>query len=231
MKIGVLDLCIWLEEYQHDQDKFGDLLAKWAGRDLDAEYSVIYVREGQSLPNVNAFDGYILSGSELGVYDEADWMQPLRDWLLAAKEAGKPLFGVCFGHQIMADVFGGKAEKTGEAEIGVRAFKIEGQNVTGHVWHQDQVTKVPPGAKVIGRADYCPVAALAYDFPAMSVQFHPEYAPDYVSTFLERSKGQVLTEEDTERAIAQFDASTVEADLFAKQAGDFFRAHLGGGAS
>ena len=118
MKIGVLDLCIWLEEYQHDQEKFGDLLAIWAARDLQAEYSVIYVREGDPLPDVEAFDGYILSGSELGVYDEADWMQPLRDWLEAAKKANKPLFGVCFGHQIMADVFGGKAEKVGDAEIG-----------------------------------------------------------------------------------------------------------------
>lgn len=226
MKIGVIDLCIWLEEYQHDQAKFGELLATWAGRDLKADYTVIYVREGDPLPVVNAYDGYILSGSELGVYDDADWMQPLRDWLKDAKQAGKPLFGVCFGHQIMADVFGGKAEKTGEAEIGVRAFEIEGETVTGHVWHQDQVTQVPPGATVIGKADYCPVAALSYDFPAMSVQFHPEYAPDYVSTFLRRSKGEVLTEDDSDKAIAQFDASDVSGDLFAKQAGDFFRAHL-----
>lgn len=227
MRIGVLDLCIWLEEYQHDQAKFGDLLATWVSRDLtEAETAVIYVREGQPLPDLDAFDGYILSGSELGVYDDADWMQPLRDWLLAAKKAQKPLFGVCFGHQIMADVFGGKAEKIGEAEIGVRAFEIGDETVTGHVWHQDQVTKVPPGAEVIGSADYCPVAALAYDFAAMSVQFHPEYAPEYVSTFLERSKGEILSAEDTEKAVAQFDASDVEADLFAKQAGDFFRAHL-----
>jgi len=231
VKIGVIDLCIWLEEYQHDQAKFGELLAEWAGRDLKADYAVIYVREREPLPDVAAFDGYILSGSELGVYDDADWMQPLRDWLIKAKEAGKPLFGVCFGHQIMADVFGGKAEKVGPEEIGVRAFEIDGQTVTGHVWHQDQVTKVPPGAEVIGKADYCPVAALAYDFPAMSVQFHPEYAPDYVSTFLKRSKGEVLSDDDTDKAVAQFDASDVEADLFAKQAGDFFRAHLGGGAS
>lgn len=231
MKIGVLDLCIWLEKYQHDQAKFGDLLAAWAGRDLQADYHVIYVREGDPLPDVDAFDGYILSGSELGVYDDADWMQPLRDWLVQAKEAGKPLFGVCFGHQIMADVFGGKAEKVGREEVGVRAFEINGETVTGHVWHQDQVTQVPPGAQVIGKADYCPVAALAYDFPAMSVQFHPEYAPDYVSTFLERSRGEVLSDEDTDKAVAQFDASDVEADLFARQAGDFFRAHLTRGAS
>lgn len=227
MKIAVLDLCVWLEEYQHDQERFGDLLAKWAGRDLpEATFTVIYVVDGDLLPAVDDYDGYVISGSDVGVYDDTPWMAPLRAWLLEARAAQKPVFGVCFGHQIMADVFGGKAEKVGPPEVGVRTFDIGGEAVTGHVWHQDQVTQVPPGARVIGSADYCPVAALSYDFPAMSVQFHPEYAPDYVSTFLRRSRGQVLSEEETDKAVAQFDASDVSADLFAKQAGDFFRGAL-----
>ena len=227
MRIAVLDFCVWLPEYQSDQARFGALLAAWASRGMpDADFTIIDIGEGEPFPAPQDFDGYIISGSEKGVYDDAPWMQPLRDWLVAARNLGKPMFGVCFGHQIMADVFGGKAEKVGPAEVGVRAFEIGGQTVTGHVWHQDQVTKLPPGAKIIGKADYCPIAALAYDFPAMSVQFHPEYSGDYVATFLRRSRGEVLSEEETDVAVAQFDASTVSADLFAQQAGDFFRAHL-----
>jgi len=227
VRIAVLDLCVWLPEYQHDQAKFGELLAVWAGRNLpEASFAVIDVVEGAPFPAPDDYDCYVISGSDKGVYDETAWMQPLRDWLISARAANKPLFGVCFGHQIMADVFGGKAEKVGPPEIGVRAFDIEGESVTGHVWHQDQVTQVPPGAKVIGKADYCPVAALAYDFPAMSVQFHPEYAPEYVSTFLRRARGKVLGTEEADKAVAEFDSSNVSADLFAQQAGDFFRAHL-----
>lgn len=228
MKLAVLDLCVWLEEYQYDQAKFGPVLATWVKRGLPAaDLTVIYVVEGESLPHVEDFDGYVLSGSDIGVYDEAPWMEPLRGFLIEAKAAGKPIFGVCFGHQIMADVFGGKAEKVGPAEVGVRSFEMDGKTVTGHVWHQDQVTQTPPGAKVIGSADYCPVAALAYDFPAMSVQFHPEYPPEYVSTFLRRSRGKVLSEAVTDDAVAQFDASDVQGDLFAEQMGDFFRGALG----
>ncbi len=232
MRIAILDLCVWLSEYQHDQAKFGDLLASWAERDLpDAAFSVIYVVEGDPLPAPQDYDGYILSGSDKGVYDDTPWMQPLRDWLIAARAAAKPMFGVCFGHQIMADVFGGKAEKVGAPEIGVRSFDVDGKMVTGHVWHQDQVTQVPPGATVIGKADYCPVAALAYDFPAMSVQFHPEYSADYVATFLRRGRGEVLPDDVTDAAVAQFDKSQVSADLFARQVGDFFRASQNGQGS
>ena len=229
MKLAVLDLCIWLPEYQSGQAKFGEVLADWAARGLpEAEFTVLDVVEGDPLPAPEEFDGYILSGSDKGVYDDTPWMQPLRDFLIAAKQAEKPLFGVCFGHQIMAEVFGGKAEKVGDPVVGVRAFDVDGKDAPAHVWHQDQVTKIPSGAKVIASADYCPVAALAYDFPAMSVQFHPEYTPEYVSTFLRRSRGAVLGEEETDKAVSELAASDVSVDLFAKQAGDFFRAALYG---
>ena len=229
MHIAVFDLCVWLPEYQSDQAKFGDVIAAWARRGLpDAAFTVIYVEQGQSLPDVDAFDGYILSGSDKGVYDDAPWMDPLRAFLLKAKELRKPLFGICFGHQLMAEVFGGKAEKVGEAEVGVREFELEGVLHKGHVWHQDQVTEVPPDARVIGSASYCPVAALSYEFPAMSVQFHPEYPPDYVSTFLTRSRGKVLSEKATDDAVAQFDASEVQADLFAQEISTFFNREING---
>ncbi len=226
MKLAILDLCIWLPEYQSGQAKFGDVLATWAARGVpDADLHVIDVVEGDTLPDINAYDGYILSGSDKGVYDDAPWMDDLRVFLNAARDAQKPLFGVCFGHQIMAEVFGGKAEKVGDAEVGVRAFEIDGIQHNGHVWHQDQVTKVPPDATVIASADYCPVGALAYDFPAMSVQFHPEYPADYVSTFLRRSRGAILSAEQGDAAIEELDQSDVSADLFSQQMGDFFRSH------
>ena len=227
MRIAVLDFCVWLEDYQWDQKRFGPMVVDWVRRGLpDAALEVIDIGAGDPLPKPGSFDGYVLTGSEQGVYDDTPWMQPLRDWLVETRDAGKPIFGICFGHQIMADTFGGKAEKTGPAEVGVRSFDVDGVTVTGHVWHQDQVTKVPPGAEVIGSADYCPVAALAYEFPAMSVQFHPEYPPDYVSTFLRRSRGEVLSAEETDAAVAQFDASDVSPDLYAKELGKFFREAL-----
>jgi len=179
VKLAVLDLSYWPPEYMSGAPKFGVVLAKWVARGVpEAEIEVIDIVEGDPLPSIERYDGYVISGSDKGVYDEATWMQPLRDFLVSAKEAGKPLFGVCFGHQIMADVFGGRAEKVSEPVVGVQHFEINGDVQPGHVWHQDQVTQVPPGAAVIASAPYCPVAALDYDFPAMSVQWHPEYSAE-----------------------------------------------------
>ncbi len=229
MRLAVLDLCKWLPEFQQGQDKFGDVTADYVKRALpEAELAVVAIVEGADFPNVDAFDGYILTGSDKGVYDAAPWMAPLRAFLLAAKDSGKPLFGICFGHQVMADVFGGKAEKVSAPEVGVRTYDIPGGgSVTGHAWHQDQVTQVPPGAEVTASAAYCPVAALSYEFPALSVQFHPEYAPDYLTRFLSRSRGEVLGEEHTDTAVAEIEAGNVRPDLFTRDVGDFFRAAIG----
>ncbi|MEW9922036.1 type 1 glutamine amidotransferase [Marimonas sp. MJW-29] len=227
MKLAVLDLCVWLPEYQWDQDRFGDIVANWLRQELpEADMEVIQIVEGAELPAPHAYDGYILSGSDKGVYDDTPWMGPLRSFLQEARDHRSPLLGICFGHQIMADVFGGKAEKVGPPEVGVRTFDMEGTSVGAHVWHQDQVTRMPPGASVIAAAPYCPVAGLSYDFPALSVQFHPEYTADYVATFLRRSRGKVLSEAETDQAMEQLDASTVVPDLFAARAAAFFREAL-----
>lgn len=225
MKIAVLDLSYWPPEYMSGQPKFGEVLRDWLARGLsEADFAVVDVVEGAPLPEVEDFDGFVISGSDKGVYDDTPWMEPLRVFLRAARDAGKPLLGVCFGHQIMADAFGGLAEKVGPPAVGVRSYDLEGQTVIAHAWHQDQVTEVPPGAAVIASAPYCPVAGLSYDFPALSVQFHPEYSAGYMGGFLRRSRGQVLSEAETDTALAQIDGADVAPDLFAERAGEMFRA-------
>lgn len=208
------------------EPRFGEVLAAWVARGLpEADLPVIDVVGGAPLPDVGAHDGYVISGSDKGVYDDAPWMLPLRAFLTDARDAGKPLLGICFGHQIMADVFGGKAEKIGPPVVGVRAFDLLGQSTAAHVWHQDQVTHAPPDARVFATSDYCPFAGLAYDFPALSVQFHPEYGPEYMGGFLRRSRGDILSEAQTDAALDELASGGVALELFADPAGAFFRAH------
>lgn len=196
VRIAILDLTDLPKEFGRSA-KVGDLIGDWLQPAMPCDdLTIVHVAIGAPVPDISEFDGFVLSGSELGVYDTPPWMDALRALILSAQENQVPLFGICFGHQIMADTLGGKAELVSAGNvIGTRRFQIDGTLTDAHVWHQDQVVKVPQGATVIGRADYCPVAVLAYDFPAMSVQFHPEYSRDFLDGAIVTCTGTLLDPE------------------------------------
>ena len=153
-------------------------------------------------------------------------MAPLRNLLLKTKQARKPIYGICFGHQIMADTFGGKAEMSQIGNVvGARQFDFQGKLNDVYVWHRDQVTSAPPDAHVTATAGYCAVGALSYNFPAASVQFHPEYTELHLRKMFELASGYFLTTEDVNAAIASFKNVEIDGKLFAAEAADFFRTH------
>jgi len=228
MRIIVLDLT------GHPMPLFGGLpragtqIISWLSVELpEADfYSVSVEVDNEGLPELDSFDGLIVSGSEHGVYDNRPWMAPLRNLLLETKKAGKPIYGICFGHQIMADTFGGKAEKSQIGNVvGARQFDFQGKFADVYVWHRDQVTSVPPEAHVTASAGYCAVGALSYDFPAKSVQFHPEYTEANLRKMFERSVNCFLTSEEAEAAIASFKNVNIDQGSFATEAANFFRIH------
>ena len=228
MRIIVLDLT------GHPMPLFGGLpragtqIISWLSVELpEADfYSVSVEVDNEGLPELDSFDGLIVSGSEHGVYDNRPWMAPLRNLLLETKKAGKPIYGICFGHQIMADTFGGKAEKSQIGNVvGARQFDFQGKLSDVYVWHLDQVTIVPPEAHVTATAGYCAVGALSYYFPAKSVQFHPEYTEANLRKMFERSVDCFLTSEEAEAAIASFKNVNIDQGSFATEAANFFRIH------
>jgi GMP synthase-like glutamine amidotransferase len=182
LRIAILDCCCPNPPELAEYGPVGDVLADWLRPHLaDAVMRRVDVWGGERLPAAGEYDGVVVSGSEAGVYDDTAWMAPLRRFLLEARAAGKPVLGICFGHQLMADTYGGKAERApGGYAAGAARFDWQGEKFDAFVLHGDQVTEVPPGAVVTCAAPHCPVGGLAYDFPAMSFQFHPEYDRDYV---------------------------------------------------
>lgn len=198
----------------------GEVIETWLARALPSDgLTVIPVAEGAALPEVAMFDSYLISGSEMGVYDETPWMKAARDFLLSAREAGKPLFGICFGHQLMADTFGGKAELSDAGErVGIEHFAFNGDTFAAHVWHRDQVTELPPGARIAGDADYCPYGILEYEFGAASIQFHPEIDHAYFDEAVLRLSGNHFTEQRAVEIRAAIASGSVAPDLFAEQA-------------
>lgn len=227
MRIAVLDLTAQSSPLFDGVPRAGEEIKHWL-RHGKAGFSIeiVDIAHGADMPLPDQFDGYVIGGSEFGVYDDTPWMRPLRRFLKAARAVEKPLFGICFGHQIMADTFGGKAEKSALGyQIGTREFQKDDRRFQANVWHQDQVTKVPPGARVVCRADYCPVGALTYDFPAMSVQFHPEYTSARLRQLFALGRDRFINAADADAAIASFENTSVDPALMAADTGRFFEGH------
>ena len=82
---------------------------RWFGRALGAaaQLSIVSISNGARLPDVGQFDAIVLGGTFHGVHDGRPWQLRLRAWLQAHRNTGKPLLGICGGHQAMAVVAGG----------------------------------------------------------------------------------------------------------------------------
>lgn len=166
----------------------------------------------EPLPPPDAQDAVVISGSRFGVYEEAPWMLQLERFIHALVDARVPLFGICFGHQIIAKALGGRVEMseqgwglgTKEYQLGPITSQLSG-TLSAHAVHQDQVVKLPEGARILGGNDHCPFAILGYENkPIASVQFHPEFTQNYLSDLLPVLK---------ERGVQSEIVSTAETSL------------------
>lgn len=225
MHIVVYD-CVTGDALTEKYGRTGPLVIEWIDSYLpEATFSAVHIAGNEALPTPEDVDGIIISGSEKGVYDNTPWMQPLRENLELMRTAGVAMFGICFGHQIMADVFGGKAIKSDKGFVtGTRQFNDRGVNVNAYLAHQDQVVDIPPNAEVIASAAHCPVAALSYDFPAMSVQFHPEYSGEFAKDLIDMFGAELMSPEQLQAARDSLSAEA-EDKLWCKEVAEFFRKH------
>lgn len=144
--------------------------------------------------SANDADGWLISGSKHGTYDDLPFIAPLEDFIRDIYAAGVPLVGICFGHQIMAQALGGRSEKfDGGWSVGNVDYQFDdGTALAMNAWHQDQVITPPPDTRTIASTDFCKHAALAYKGRAMSVQPHPEFEAGDVELLLDlRAQGVV----------------------------------------
>jgi GMP synthase (glutamine-hydrolysing) len=121
----------------------------------------------------------VLSGGPSSVYEPGS---PSLD--AGILELGVPVFGICYGFQVMAQTLGGTVAQTGGREYGATAMHlanahplVAGQPADQTVWmsHGDQVSVAPAGFEVVASTEATPVAAFANDAKRMyGVQWHPE---------------------------------------------------------
>ncbi|MGP1356619.1 type 1 glutamine amidotransferase [Roseicyclus sp.] len=205
MIIGILQTGHVPEEISAQQGEYSDMFRRLLGG-RGFEFRVFDVVDMDFPEGPEAADGWVITGSRHGAYEDHPWIPPLEELIRGIRDAGRPLVGVCFGHQIIAQALGGKVIKyPGGWAVGLRRYRIGGREVSLHAWHQDQVVELPPGATVLGDSEMTAHAVLAIGERILTIQPHPEF-------------GRPVVE-----GLIAYRSATVEPDLVAKAA-----ASLGG---
>lgn len=203
MKIGILETGQLRDEMVGRFDPYPVMFERFIGlAGDDFEFEAFCVIGGEMPPSIHACDGWLITGSRHGVYDELEWMAPLQDFIRELASTQIPLVGVCFGHQIIAEALGGKVVKSEKGwGVGLHQYQIEQahswmetepQQVNVYAYHQDQVVKCPALAQVFLSSEFCPFAGLSYGDSIISVQAHPEFAAAFENFLLETYGSAVL---------------------------------------
>ncbi|MBE0448767.1 MAG: type 1 glutamine amidotransferase [Actinobacteria bacterium] len=127
--------------------------------------------------------GLVVGGGLPSVNDPKRWISDEIELVQRAIVSRIPILGICFGHQLIAKVFGTEVVRR-ELRAGFADIeKVEDDPIfsglpsrwRSSVYHRDQVESVPEGFRLIATAGYCAVQAMRHsELPIWTVQFHPE---------------------------------------------------------
>jgi GMP synthase (glutamine-hydrolysing) len=173
-------------------------------RELDAPVTAYKPSEGEFPPRVGEgvpFDAAVISGSQTAVYDADEWITTTETWVREAVEAGLPVLGLCWGHQLLARAVGGDVDPMGGYELGYATvdllddgtddplFEGVGPSFVAFETHSDEVTRLPATASVLAETDRALQAFRVGN--AWGVQFHPEYDLDTARWVTENKRGHL----------------------------------------
>ena len=166
----------------------------------------IYMTIGGELPqDLDEQDAFMITGSPLSVLDEHIFSEDLLEFIRRCDAAKKPLMGACFGHQAIAMALGGKVEKSPTGyNVGIENTVFSARKpwmtpvrdqLPMYVFHEDQVTELPPGCELLGSSNKCPIASFAKGDHIFTTQSHPEFTHDFMACVLRFTESKMPTED------------------------------------
>lgn len=194
MKIAILDADILYDSLRPDYGSYGRMFEHLLGPvTRDWQLTVYCVINGQYPADPAQYDGFLITGSKYDSFASDDWIVTLRQYAQALYELGKPMVGVCFGHQLLAHALGGRAGRSDAGwGLGVMQYRLEQapafvdnrSAVNLIVSHRDQVLALPAPAQRLLSNDFCPNAAFYIPGRVLAIQGHPEFSVAYARALL-----------------------------------------------
>lgn len=173
-----------------------------------------HVHDGDPLPAVRDFAGVLITGSGAMVTERLDWSERCAGWLRDAAEAGHPLFGICYGHQLIAHALGGEVDynprgrEMGTVPVSTLPAAAEdplfaglGEDFAAHATHLQTVVAPPPAATVLARSGLDDCQAFRWGDAAWGVQFHPEFSTGIMRGYIQARSEALASEGSCHQAM------------------------------
>ncbi|MFT3710064.1 MAG: gamma-glutamyl-gamma-aminobutyrate hydrolase family protein [Archangium sp.] len=186
----------------------------WFERAAGAQMKPVELHAGESPPSARGFDAVIMTGSPMTVTGEPlDWMKRAADFLVETAEQGTPVFGVCFGHQLLAWRHGAQVIRNPRGrELGTVDVELTQAGAASPLFfgfprtfdvqatHYDEVIDPPSSLEVLARNQHSAVQAFRAGPRSWGVQFHPEMDRASIQYCIDDT---VTLAEDRARAVAR----------------------------
>jgi GMP synthase (glutamine-hydrolysing) len=215
-----------IDSVKKSRGTYGDLIRRAAGRGASGNFADLDNRTGATLPPPEQFSGIVVTGSSSSVADREGWVLAGEEYLRRAVAKRVPVFGICFGHQMLGQALGGRVAKNPRGrEIGTvdldivekdPIFEAARAPFRVNATHVDTIVELPPGATVLARTRLDQYAAVRFSESTWGVQFHPEMDAAIARAYLETRRNLVAAEGIEPDALlarvddAQAGASTLE---------------------
>jgi len=198
---------------------FADLIRAAAGSAWEGPWLEVDLRRGALLPGAGSIAAVVITGSASSVTDREPWVMRGEEYLRHLVSCHVPVFGICFGHQMLGQALGGHVARNPRGrEIGTVDFVVLAADpildgaappLRANTTHVDTVQRLPSGAIVLARTEREPHAAVRFSERAWGVQFHPEMDAAVVCGYID-SRRDVLRAEglDPDELIRSADDGT-----------------------
>ena len=237
MKIGILLVGRASEDLVDEYGTYAEMLIALINTEEQVfEFKTFNILDDEFPKDHLECDGWIVTGSPHGVYEEHSWIPTVSQMINNIYEANLPIFGVCFGHQLIAQALGGHVEKSEKGwGLGLHTYQVNNkpdymsnlsEEVTLNICHQDQVLRPPQGATIYAKSEFCENAGFYIKDKVLTMQAHPEFLVDFTKALLTARRDVTIPKEFVDPALVGLknNPDSAQSNQFAKTIRQFFLA-------